>query len=242
MPKILVCTLEHGEAEFSECTRMILSQVGVQIEHVIISGLTEWRAHFALGRLWNKQRNDYDMFAKIDADSILYSKFALSKTFELMQAISADSLQLPMHDFYTDTSINGMFFCSPTVKFFPARSTLFVDRIHSAITVRPQSTEPSIHPVAAHCKYPTNYQAYSYGYRRTLKKQWDIISSVAVRFIQNRDTSLSWVLLGSLDATKHPFERFLFSSNRLEAIYANRLQRPTTHMQDVEGFVSRLLE
>jgi hypothetical protein len=223
MIKVLVCTLENGEAEFLESKSKVEEQLHVEVEHVVISGLTEYWAHAELVRLWNSSRFRYQMLAKVDADSILISPNAFIDVFELIQKHSAMSAQVKMHDFFTQGLVGGMNFYMPEVEFKFAKSSLFSDRIvrddeHRLIG----DSLMSLEPIAYHCKYPSPRQAYAFGFRRMLKKQQDVMRKTAISFLRDPIESRAWAIQGMIDAKESPMSRFFFSSKKLNSHFEQR--------------------
>jgi len=110
MPKVLVVTLLNGEKEYELCRQKIADQKLVDIDHRVIEGLNWYQAHAYISQLWNKVRADYDLMAKIDADSILNSSRALKTVLDTIHENGASGAHIRMKDLYSGSLIYGMNF------------------------------------------------------------------------------------------------------------------------------------
>ena len=77
VPRVFVGTMYAGEAEFEACQSAIARQRNVEIKHTVIRNLGEDEAHRALWQAWDAVKSSFDMFAKIDGDTILVDDDAL---------------------------------------------------------------------------------------------------------------------------------------------------------------------
>ena len=125
-PKIFIGTMYSGEAEFNESTNIIESQKGVNVKRLVIENLNEIDAHNKLWEAWNKTKNQYDLFVKIDADTILNHDLCLHNIWNLFQQNPrATGAQLLLHDYYTQQHIAGLNCFTPKVIFKKSKRILF---------------------------------------------------------------------------------------------------------------------
>jgi hypothetical protein len=240
--RVLVCTLENGEAEFEEARLAILAQSGVEVVHIVISGLNEKAAHLRLGQIWNHQRQRFDMFAKIDADTVLSNSLVLTRVFTRMKEANATGLQIRLKDYFSDSMILGANFFSPEVHFRRARLPLFPDHSdvgHSKVLKGDQLLD--LEPVGYHCKYPNAYQSYHYGYRRFLKNQLEIVKQVIQVWKREKDPAREWAVKGFIDASKRRSPKVLFSSKQVNSSF-RRSQRAALTTNHLELEVRKLEE
>ena len=107
-PKVFVGTLYVNEPQFEKCCDAISSQKGVEVTHSIIKGKSELEAHNILWNQWNTVRSCYDMFVKVDADTVL-REGVLQQAAELMTSDKRiTGMQIPLHDYSTNVEIAGL--------------------------------------------------------------------------------------------------------------------------------------
>jgi|688.fasta_scaffold456499_1 hypothetical protein len=226
MYKALVCTLYNKESEFDSCLKKIKSQSNVQIEHHIIANLSEYNAHVNLVDYINSSKMDFNFIVKIDADSILKDNSSLSRVFDLIYSRKAHGASLKMFDYYSESLITGMNFFTPKVEFIKPRKFLFPDRIDipNGVILRGKDVQ-HLEPIAQHCEFPSNMQAYFYGYRRALKQQKEIMQLVGKSYLRKFDEARAWALIGMKDSQKSGqfFRRHFFSSHLVYYLYRKRI-------------------
>ena len=198
-PKILVGTMACGEKEFPACQQAIAAQKYVIVKHYVIENKPEIVAHQELFQYWNENRSDFDLFVKIDADTVLEkddSLFKLWKIFSTDSEISA--VQTGLLDYFSNQMISGLNSFSPEVSFSIPTDPLFCDRIeevgHKKI-LKPKDTL-DIFPIARHCLYPSPKQAFHFGYRRWSKGQLNIVRNCLDAWKNAPETGRLWALLG----------------------------------------------
>lgn len=181
-PKIFVGTLYSGEGEIAQCCDMINKQQHVDVTHVIISHLPEKDAHNALWAEWRKRKASFDLFVKVDADTILIDTCILARISDKMLIDPRiTGLQAPLFDYMTNDMINGLNCFTPKVQFNDTTSELFCDRqvdVNHDIVLKGSTLPDILRPAGYHCLKPTDIQAFHYGLHRALKGQYDIISKV----------------------------------------------------------------
>lgn len=203
--KIFVGTLFCGEEEFEESKRMVLSQKDVEIHHCVIKNLPEYEAHNALWNEWNSAKINFDIFVKIDADTILDNEFKLrdiSKEFQKNDRLTG--MQIPLHDYFTDSEILGLNCFSNKVIFNPARSRLHADHAdtgHDIVYRNDAVTHLS--PAGKHCSYPNPKQSFHYGFHRMKKNQRETICKVYKAWKKNGGDGRAFALYGAKIAAEN---------------------------------------
>ena len=240
MTSIFVGTLYNGEAEFDKHLEALSNQVNIEIHHHVIKNLSELKAHKKLWSDWQTNRSKFDLFVKVDADTILNRNSALFEISKLFDDPTVTATQIRLMDYYSNSLINGLNAFSPSVKFSNKSKRLFPDRVdfnHNKILLS-DSTQ-SLEPIGFHCLFPNNRQAFYYGYRRMLKKQYSILKLVAKEWIINQDESRLWAIRGAQTAKKLIYLNKFYSSKFTEIIYQNEIYKTN---DSVEKFVGELLK
>lgn len=201
-PNVFVGTLYSGEAEFDACKSAIQQQEGVKITHCIISDLPELEAHNKLWKLWNKKRKNFDLFVKIDAETVLMRSTALLEIVELCSKIEGPcSVHIPLHDYYTDKEILGLNAFTCDIEFSLSTNALFADRTQMTPCKRLLGEKVAyLGPIGYHAQFPNERQAFFYGYHRMLKGQYTIISNVARAWRRHGGNPRCQALLGAIAA------------------------------------------
>lgn len=175
MPKALVVTLSSGEAEEAESARSVLAQTEILVDHKTVKGLSERDAHNAMLEIFQGSVNDYDIFAKVDADTIVDYDNAFRIVYDTVEKTGAAAAQLGLFDYFSCTEILGLNFYHPQRNVFNTTSeTLFCDRsiVHKAHHLYSVDfIGHNIIPVGRHCAYPHDRQSFHYGYHRGLKNR-----------------------------------------------------------------------
>jgi hypothetical protein len=242
--RIFVGTLHSGEAEFDECCQMIADQEDVQASQTVISGKRELEAHNALWDAWNAAKDSFDLFVKVDADTVLVDTQALARIADLFAAdADVTGAQILLHDYFTDGSIAGLNAFSPAVTFTPARSRLHSDRVdtnHKTVLRGPAVA--ALEPIGYHCRYPHAIQAFHFGVHRGLKRQHDVLHRVAEAWRQYQDDARGWALAGALTA-RSPFMRGGqdYQSRRLHRRFKRLLADTDERQRRVNRYVTELL-
>jgi hypothetical protein len=240
MTSIFVGTLFNGEAEFNKHLESISHQVGIKFHHHIIKNLSEHKAHKQLWSDWQENRSKFDLFVKIDADTILNRKSALLEISKLFDDPNVTAAQIRLKDYYSNSLINGLNAFSPAVKFRNKSKKLFPDRVdynHKKILFADATQK--LEPIGYHCLFPNNRQAFYYGYRRMLKKQYSILKLVAREWTINQDETRLWAIRGAQSAKKFIFLNKLYSSRYTEIFYQNQINKNDNL---IDKFVSELTE
>lgn len=205
MKRIFVGTMFCGEGDLQQCLSAIHNQIDVDVEHMLISNLPEKEAHNRLWDAWRKRQNQFDLFVKIDADTVLRSSNVLRTVCNLMEANSnVTGIQAPLHDYFTDSHIMGLNCFRNNVIFQDTQSELYCDRgvdVGHNVVLRTNLPE-ELSPAALHCHYASEQQAFHFGLHRQLKNQNDIIAKVKKAYDKNHDKLRGLVLHGANRANR----------------------------------------
>ena len=175
-PKVFVGTMYCGESEFEECCDSINSQIGVKINHIIIKNKNEYDAHNLLWKEWSDSKKDYDIFIKIDADTIILRKTAFLEILDLFSNKKVTGVQILLHDYFTDSLIPGLNSFSNKVVFKKSKKRLFADHSDSNHEkVLKEKCVEHLAPIGLHCKKPHDRQSFHYGLHRKLKGQEEVL-------------------------------------------------------------------
>lgn len=198
-PRIFVGTLACGEAEFESCCAAIAAQTGVQITHHVIKDQPEYEAHNMLWRAWSDNKSSHDLFVKIDADTVLNRKTALSELSKFFENPRVTGVQVELNDYFTNDLIVGpLTGFSKQVEFRNAKSKLFVDHAdfgHDLILKGKQLENLPV--IGWHGKDPSSRQSFHFGFHRKLKGQKDVLRKTAVAWLVQRDEARGWALAGA---------------------------------------------
>lgn len=224
-PKVLVITLECGEAEFKESQASVALQTGVEITHKIISNLPELEAHNAFLSLFESCKDDFDMFVKVDADTIIDHNTAFSVVHNQLLKTEAAAAQLLLYDYFTCSNIYGLNFYSPTKNTFTiSTDKLYCDRSirhHGRILYPDHFEEFKLTPVGRHCAYPTPQQAFHFGFHRGLKNRANEENRVLRCAVDNKtDTARTYAIIGFTLARKHRNMHHEYTSADFEALFS----------------------
>lgn len=242
IPRIFVGTLECGESEFEECCKSVNSQVNIYSKQIVISNLNEYDAHNALWEAWYREKENFDLFVKLDADTILSRPTALQEIFKLFENPEVTGAQILLHDYFTDSLIPGLNVFSKTVKFRNSLNKLFADRSdYNHKKVLKGEEVRDLAPIGWHCSNPSPRQAFHYGLHRALKKQKTVLEKCANAWLKNRDNSRAWALSGAMVANWTFRNSHNYSDKKFEKAFST-LQLDDNQIYKIENFVFSLLE
>ena len=244
-PKIFIGTLESGESEFSQCKAAIAGQKGVTIFHHVVSGLSEFEAHNALWTEWNRVKEGYQLFVKIDADTVLIGDDALLRIWTVFSTDARVSgAQVFLHDHFSDGLIAGLNAFTPVVKFTPSKSRLNADHADSNHTkiFKPKDLM-HLAPIGLHAPSPGDDQSLFYGYHRALKEQTELLAQVVAAYQSKPNRSRRLALLGAFIAKIRTrgiyrwFPRAPLSKKAL-ALSAKRIESKKNFGRILDEFIS----
>lgn len=237
IPKIFVGTLHSGEGDFDACCESISAQINVEVTHKVISGLLEKEAHNALWTAWKEAQSSYDLFVKVDADSVLASRTILSDIAnELMMSPEATELEAPLHDYMTKDFIYGLHAYKSSVTFGETQDDLYCDRnvtSNNQRVIRDFLPERLI-PAALHCYFANELQGFHYGVHRIMKGQQDTIRKVVTAWDHERDRIRGFALIGTLMAGRFKLSRsFNYANVEFQQAYHEATHRYDEFIQAI---------
>ena len=182
-PKVFVGTMYSGEGDFASSCRSIFTQKNVRVQQYVIANRPEKEAHNMLWAAWRTvQHEGFDMFLKVDADTVLANDEIISHFWSVMGANPrVTGIQAPLWDYFTDGHINGLNCFSPKVTFNDSTDPLYCDRrvdVDHDIVVGSDLVPGTLRPAGLHCHESNERQAFHYGYHRALKNQIDVLKRV----------------------------------------------------------------
>lgn len=195
-PRVFFGTMHSNESEFDQCKLMVSLQKDLQSHyHQIIEGLQEKEAHNALWASWESQKENFDLFVKIDADTVLMDEYSISRVWKLFEENKrVTGVQIRLHDYFTDSLISGLNFFSPVVK-FNTSPDLYCDRVDTNHdVVLKGDCVKHLEPIGYHCKNPSLAQSFHYGLHRMLKNQVETMRKVSKA---KREEQRKFALLGA---------------------------------------------
>jgi len=211
LPRIFIGTMYTQEGEFEGCLKQIQAQKGVAVSHVIIAGMKEKEAHNALWHAWRQQGPSHDLFVKVDADTVLASTQTLALIWEqFADNPRVTGLQAPLHDYLTDSLINGLNAFSTKVVFNDTQDELYCDRqvdTNHDVVLREKDLPAQLIPAGFHCWNSTDKQAFHFGVHRMLKGQRPTMDRVRIAWNRDRDRARAFALIGSLLAPRFAKDR-----------------------------------
>lgn len=190
MLKVFVSTMYSGEGDFPACVKSIHEQKDVQVEHHIISHQRELEAHRNQVSTWLTLQHRFDCYVKIDADTILTDKNLFVSVFETMKKHDASSAQIRLHDYYTDSLINGLNFFTKESKFSIPADEIYCDRcvVHKKLIHSDENLfDSNIVPAGLHCWHSNHKQAFHFGVHRGLKNRLNEYNLVKQAYTKHGD-------------------------------------------------------
>ncbi len=213
-PRALILTLYSGEQEFDRCCESIQAQDFGAAEHRVLRDLPNQQAHAELYAMIMRERENFDLFLKLDADMVLAHDGVLTRIGRQFGAIpNLDHLVLGVADWFTGRDIIGVHAFSNRVSWTFRDDGLFVDP-DPCFSGR-KIVIPHPRPVAVfHAPDPNSFQAFQFGVHRGMKAcqrgltvhhrqpyaarvHWSYLNQVWRRFQEEDDRRLGLALLGA---------------------------------------------
>lgn len=225
---MFVGTMYAGEGDYDGCVTAILGQRDVQVQYVSIADLPEKEAH---NRLWNDwrtvQHSGFDMFVKVDADTVLAHDSVLLELSKLMRGNPrVTGIQAPLHDYFTDGFINGLNCFSPRVTFRDTADELFCDRhvdVDHDVVIRSDNVPPELRPAGHHCYHANEQQAFHFGLHRALKGQVQTINLVKQAWLRYDDRLRALALFGAAKAPTFLSRGFNYGDEKFQLAFHETL-------------------
>lgn len=224
MKKVFVGTLYCGEADFDMCIDAIYSQEDVEIHSRVFTNLPEKEAHNQLWAAWRAIQSQFDLFVKVDADTVLANKRIIRTICDIFDTDKRiTGLQAPLHDYFTDSFINGLNCFSPKVVFLDSKDELYCDRkvdtCHD-IVIQSHNVPSTLQPAGYHCYHASKEQAFHFGLHRALKNQIEILNRVKKA---PQDINRKLALLGAQCSNEFRDGGFNYADSKFKNAFAKAL-------------------
>lgn len=202
LPRVWFGTMYSGEAELALCQAHVSTQNGLQeiLQHVVME-LPEKEAHNSLWAEWARVKDQFDLFVKVDADTIIEDPGTVARVWMLFEGNPrVTGVQLRLHDYFTDSLISGLNFFSTKVE-FNTSPDLYCDRVDSNhdIVLKGEAVK-HLEPGGKHCAFPNDAQAFHFGLHRMLKGQRDTLEKVYHAYEKYQDRARGLALIGAHEA------------------------------------------
>jgi len=198
--KTLVVTLFSGESEIDECIDSVKKQKDSINEHIVISGASELDAHNSMLKIFENNKENFDLYVKVDADTIVDREEAFLRVYKKLKETSSAEVELPLFDYFTCSEIMGLHFYDPKLNDFKlSKDAIFCDRSivnKSSLIQGRQINDDYLIPVGKHCAYPTDSQSIRYGYHRGLKGQYKIENLIKESYNLHKDRARKLACIG----------------------------------------------
>lgn len=242
--KILIGILYTFENEYEECIKSIKKQKDSVFDFIVIKNLPNKKAHDKLYTTFMENKDNYDLYIKIDADMILISDFFLkriSKFFHDNPCIN--HYTIPVHDFFTNREVYGLHIYRNNVKWVLNSDQIFVDRTDT--NTEEFFDDGRFSPVALHAPNPSLFQAFHFGLHKAVKftqygsasffiepsvEHWQNISYLLKNYKNKKKLTLQYALAGCYFAMRYKMahENINFNDNYALKLY-KKLQKIKTN-------------
>lgn len=174
-PKIFISTMFCGEGDFDQCVSAIENQKDVEITHQVIKDQPEFEAHRIQITGWNDRMNDFDLFVKVDSDTVLVDDHLIIDVFNELKAHDASAAQIRLHDYFTNSLINGLNFYTKESVFSVPQDRVYCDRsvVHKKFLHSDHGYFKRHVPAGLHAFFATERQAFHFGVHRGVKNRFD---------------------------------------------------------------------
>lgn len=232
--KVFVGTMESGEADFPKCLEAINAQQGVIFEHFVVSKLPEQQAHQTLFSKWNSVKADFDLFLKIDGDTVLANHHVIKTYVELFEGnCRLTGVQAWLHDYMTNACIYGLTCLKNTVVVNSNPDKLYCDRVDTNHdqSMRGDELPQLINPAGFHCHYASEMQAFHYGIHRAKKNQNDIYLKILSAWQNNKTDRIRCLALMGFKLASQ-CDDFDYTSEQFKALYRRASTQCGLHLMD----------
>ena len=168
MARLLILTLDSGEAALPVLTRQLAEQSFQDFEHEIISGLPNQAAHTRLYRTIMERAGSFELFLKLDAD------MTLRRPTSLEDAVCATDMHpegqhfaFRVWDCFTDEETLGVHIFRSGVQWGDITDGLFVDPDPPNVRQIVWDGPPA--PFVNHGEFVSDFECFSFGVHKFLK-------------------------------------------------------------------------
>jgi len=168
MPRLLILTLNSGEAALPILTRQLAAQSFQDFAHEVIGGLPNQEAHNRLYRTIMDRASSFDLFLKLDADMTLRGDTSLAEAIR-----ATDEHPIEQHfafriwDCFTDEETLGVHIFRSGMSWGEIMDDLFVDP--NPPNARQMLWEGPPAPFVNHGEVVSDFECFSFGVHKFLK-------------------------------------------------------------------------
>jgi hypothetical protein len=167
MPRLLILTLNSGEAALPILTRQLPEQSFQDFEHEVISGLPNQAAHSYLYQIVMDRAASFDLFMKLDADMTLRSGNSLAEAVRATdEHPDAEHFEFPVWDCFTEDETLGVHVFRSGASWGEIRDDLFVDQAPNARKIV-WAGPPA--PFVNHGEFVSDFECFAFGVHKFLK-------------------------------------------------------------------------
>lgn len=248
--RVLIGTLYSGEGEFAQSTASLVCQTGVEVEHFVLSGLANKKAHDDLYAAFMLKAADCDYFFKLDADMTLRSPNSLKSLVDIVSSKGAAHALSYVYDVPSGLAIPGVQLFRSDSRWEGSDEQLNVDyppRLmgESVLIVDPIFVD--------HMSSPSSYQLFRYGIHKSLKAiqhgrganksinkgllHAAIINGMARNYFGGR-AELAWALIGARLVFEGGVPGDGYHSEEVQSLF-RRIESEQPLFQELSGDAAR---
>jgi hypothetical protein len=168
MARLLILTLNSGEAALPVLTQQLAAQSFQDFEHQVISGLPNQAAHNRLYRTIMKRASSFDLFLKLDADMTLRGETSLAEAVRATdEHPDEEHFAFRLWDCFTEEETLGVHIFRSGVSWGEITDDLFVDP--DPPNVRQLLWQGPPAPFVNHGEVVSDFECFSFGVHKFLK-------------------------------------------------------------------------
>jgi hypothetical protein len=168
MPKLLIHTLNSGEAALPALKRQLASQTFRDFEHEVVSGLTNREGHTLQYQTFMDRASSFDLFMKLDADMTFRSDTSLADAVRVTEAHpEVQHFAFLVWDCFTDAETLGVHIFRSGTLFEDFTDPLFVDP--DPLNIRHLLWQGPPAPFVNHGEVVSDFECFSFGVHKFLK-------------------------------------------------------------------------
>jgi hypothetical protein len=168
MAKLLIHTLNSGEAALPVLVRQLARQSFQDFEHEVVSGLPNREAQTLQYRTFMQRAASYDLFMKLDADMTFRSDTSLADAVRAIDDHPAvEHFVFRLWDCFTEAETEGVHIYRSGVTWGDFRDDLFVDS--DPVNTRQILWDGPPAPFINHGEVVSDFECFSFGVHKFLK-------------------------------------------------------------------------
>ncbi len=212
--RILVGMLASGENERDQAIAAVRAQTHAEYELFVIENRPNKEAHEALYSRFMDAAGEFDIFFKIDADTVLVRNSAFTEVADFFAANPDVTLLLfELIDWYSDTLIPGLVITRSSARWPKHDDRLMVDSLVRIVGKNVHVSDRQA-ALAIHSPDPLPLQAFRFGVHRAMKAiqddresakkiiekanmHWQVLQHTWSNFLARRDPRLGLAIAGA---------------------------------------------